>query len=145
MAAKLPPERELLGALNSLVHFQTEYWYYVDPKRAVKLWAHYRDKVEELIAEIGDPVEFAKATERVRLTDEHLVSERFQNMRPEDFKLLDRADIPKEKWWYWLDEVKAGRLKPSLGPMTKSPKAPPLAPASVPAATPAAAPSEPNP
>ena len=122
MAAKLPPERELLAALNSLVHFQTEYWNYVEPRRAVKLWTHFRDRVEEIMAEISDPLEFAKATERVRQADEFLVSNAWSTLRSEDFALIERTDVPKEKWWYWLDEVRSGRLQPELGPRLKAPK-----------------------
>lgn len=119
MAAKLPPEDFLVAALNSITNFQKEYWLYTDPKKALTYWTSYRDKVEEILQEITDPVARAKALERIRVADEFILAKGYLNFRLPDFALLERNHIPKERWWYWLDEVKGGKLSAIPGALKK--------------------------
>jgi len=119
MAAKLPPEDFLLAALNSVTNFQKEYWLYMDPKKALTCWTSYRDKVEEILQEITEPVARAKALENIRVADEFILAKGYLNFRLQDFRLLDRENIPRERWWYWLDEVKEGKLPAAPGALKK--------------------------
>ncbi len=117
MAALLPKKDYFRAALNSYIHFQNEYWMYTDPARALTLWAGYRDKAEEILQEIEDELEYARAVELLRQADEEILTTGYQKFRRADFQLLEREHIPQERWWWWLDKVKQGKLSAKPGPL----------------------------
>jgi hypothetical protein len=119
MAAELPKLDFLRAVLNSVTHFQTEYWHYADPTRSVARWAGYRDRAEELLAQLETDEEYLAGVELMKQADQYMLSDAGKaRLRAQDFKGLDRAHIPQERWWWWFDLVIAGKLKPEPGPVT---------------------------
>lgn len=119
MAAELPKLDFLRAVLNSVTHFQTEYWLYADPVKSVARWAQFRDRAEELLAQLETDEEYLAGVELMKQADEYILSDAGKiRLRAQDFKKLDRAGIPEERWWWWFDLVIEGRSKPKPGPVT---------------------------
>ncbi|MHA2610266.1 MAG: hypothetical protein V2G48_01425 [bacterium JZ-2024 1] len=117
MAALLPKKDYFRAAVNSYLYFQKEYWFYAEPGKCLTLWAGYRDKAEEILEKIEDEVEYTRCAELLRQADEEILAEGYKKFRLQDFALLQRQDIPKERWWWWLDEVKKGKIGAKPGPV----------------------------
>ncbi len=115
MAAQLPKLDYLRAAVNSVVHFQKEYWLYADPVASVEKWARFRDMVEKILQGLEES-EYWKGAELVRQADEYILSEGKSHFRAEDFRQLDRAQVDRRRWWWYLDEVIEGKLVPEPGP-----------------------------
>ncbi|MHA2620903.1 MAG: hypothetical protein V2G42_05570 [bacterium JZ-2024 1] len=122
MAAELPKLDFLRATLNSVTHFQTEYWHYADPVKSVARWAGFRDRAEELLAKLESDEEYLAGAELMKQADQYILSPAGRaRLRAQDFKGLERSSIPKERWWWWFDLVLEGKLHPEPGPITHRP------------------------
>jgi hypothetical protein len=122
LAAQLPKPDFLRAVLNSVTHFQTEYWHYADPTKSVARWARFRDRAEVVLATLETDEEYLAGAELMKQADEYMLSAAGKaRLRARDFKALERADVPQERWWWWFDLVIEGKLAPEPGPVHPRP------------------------
>lgn len=123
MIVQASPREFIIAALNSYANFNLHYWHYADGEKMVGYWIGYREKAENAIEEMAEGPERAEMEARLAEADRVVLADRLADLREEDFVSLPREEVPFARWWWYIDLVKAGFMRPEPGMVGQLPQA----------------------